>query len=355
MPGQIDQFRSRFELKRELGRGGMGEVHLAFDQFQQREVAIKLARLALLQDEEEGQRHRRMWLNETRLAGKLQHPHVVEIYESGVTEEFGYLVMEYVPGGTLKAFTAPGKLLAVEAVIEIVYKVCNALDYANTCGLLHRDIKPANILLADPHTPKVSDFGTCYFAEAEETQVLDVGTLPFIPPEHFAGAAPAIQSDIYAVGVMTYQLLTGAYPFHATTHEDMIQEKLKGEFAPIEKRRRDIPPELRFAVHRALHQSRELRYAAWSEFCDDLERALPELNRPQEIVYESARFAALKGLPFFAEFSDTELWETIRLSNWIDKAAADIVCEEGSAGRSIYVIASGEASVTRAPLRRPWC
>ena len=179
MPGQSEQFRSRFDLKGELGRGGMGEVHLAYDQFLQRDVAIKLARLALLQDPEDGQLHRRMWLNETRLAGKLRHPYVVELYESGVTEEFGYLVMEYVSGGTLKEFTSPDKLLAVEAVIEIVYKVCNALGYANTLGLLHRDIKPANILLADPHTPKVSDFGTCYFSNAEDTQVLNVGTLPF--------------------------------------------------------------------------------------------------------------------------------------------------------------------------------
>lgn len=348
MAGRSEQFRSRFDLKRELGRGGMGEVHLAYDQFLQRDVAIKLARLAMLEDQEDGHRHRRMWLNETRLAGKLHHPHVVELYESGVTDEFGYLVMEYLPGGTLKEFTAPGKLLAAEAVIEIVYKVCNALDYANTFGLLHRDIKPANILLADAHTPKVSDFGTCYFADAEETQVLDVGTLPFIPPEHFEGAVPTIQSDIYAVGVMTYQLLTGAYPFQATSYESMIQEKLKGEFAPIEMRRRDIPQELRFAVHRALQKGRDLRYSAWSGFCEALERALPQLDRPHEVLFESARFATLKDLPFFAGFSDTELWETIRLSNWIDKASADVICEEGSAGRCIYVIASGEAVVTRA-------
>ena len=159
---------------------------------------------------------------------------------------------------------------------------------------------------------------------------------------------PTIQSDIYAVGVMTYQLLTGAYPFQATSYEGMIQEKLTGEFAPIEMRRRDIPQELRFAVHRALHKGRELRYSAWSELCGDLEQALPHISRPREVLFESARFAAMKELPFFAGFSDTELWETIRLSHWVDMAPRDMICEEGSAGRCIYVIASGEVAVTRA-------
>jgi serine/threonine protein kinase len=342
---QNDQFRSRFELKQELGRGGMGEVYLAHDQFLQRDVAIKIARLALLQDPEHGQRHRRMWLNETRLAGNLHHPHIVEIHESGVTDDFAYLVMEYVPGGTLKKFTRPATLLPAEAVIEILYKVCNALDYAGKLGLLHRDIKPANILLADERTPKITDFGTCYFTQAEVTQVFDVGTLPFVPPEHFRNATPTAQSDIYAVGVMAYQLLTGSFPYQATTYESMIYQKLNEEFTPLEKRRRDIPGELRFAVHRALQKSREVRYAEWRELCGDLALALPALSRPQEVVFESARFTKLKALSFFDGFSDSELWETIRLSEWLDKAPGEVICQEGSAGRGIYVIADGEATV----------
>jgi len=204
------------------------------------------------------------------------------------------------------------------------------------------------MLLADPRTPKVSDFGTCYFTDAEVTQVFDVGTLPFMPPEHFTRAPPTIQSDIYAVGVMTYQMLTGTYPFQASSYESMIYQKLNEDFTPIEKRRRDIPAELRFAVHRAIQKSRELRYMAWSEFCDDLALALPRVGRPREVVFESARFAMLKGLPFFAGFSDTELWETIRLSNWIDKATSEVIVREGSSGRNIYMIAGGEVVVTRA-------
>jgi hypothetical protein len=128
----------------------------------------------------------------------------------------------------------------------------------------------------------------------------------------------------------------------------MIYQKLNADFIPLETRRRDIPPELRFAVHRAIQRGRELRYGAWSEFCDDLALALPRVGRSREVAFESARFSMLKGMPFFHGFSDTELWETIRLSNWIDKAPGDVIVQEGSAGRNIFILASGEVAVTRA-------
>src|SRR5262245_47171733 len=127
-----DAFRSRFEFKKELGKGGMGEVYLAHDAYSQRDVAIKLAKLAMLEDPDVGARVKKMWINETRLAGKLRHPYIVEIYEAGVAEDFGYLVMEYVDGGTLRGHCRAGSLLPVENVVEIIYKVCNALEYANT-------------------------------------------------------------------------------------------------------------------------------------------------------------------------------------------------------------------------------
>ena len=102
-----DVFGSRFEIRGQLGEGGIGEVHLAYDSFLQREVAIKLANLALLKDPEVGERMQKMWMNETRLAGKLRHPHIVEVFEAGATEEFGYLVMEYVPAGPSSSTPSP--------------------------------------------------------------------------------------------------------------------------------------------------------------------------------------------------------------------------------------------------------
>ena len=346
-PEEADAFRSRFEFKKELGKGGMGEVFLAYDAYSQRDVAIKLAKLAMLEDPEIGARVKKMWLNETRLAGKLRHPYIVEIYEAGVAEDFGYLVMEYVDGGTLRPHTRADKLLAIETVIEIIYKVCNALDYATKLGLLHRDIKPANVMLTADKTVKVMDFGTAYFTQSDETQVFDVGTLPYMPPEHFKKRPPTVQSDIYAVGIMAYQLLTGALPFNANSFEEMINEKLHQDFVPLETRRRDLASEVRFAIHRAIHREPEIRYDSWRAFCDDLAHALPQVSRSPEVEYESARFDTLRRLPFFSGFADAQLWETIHISEWRDVPEATTIFEEGDAGGSIYVIAKGDTAVLR--------
>ena len=342
-----DAFRSRFEIKQELGKGGMGEVHLAYDAFHQRDVAIKIAKLQLMEDPEIGARAKKMWLNETRLAGKLRHPYIVEIYEAGVAEDFGYIVMEYVAGDTLRQHTRAGKLLPVEAVIEIVYKVCNALDYANRIGLLHRDIKPANVMLTADNTVKVMDFGTAYFTQSDETQVFDVGTLPYMPPEHFKKRPPTVQSDIYAVGVMAYQMLTGALPFNANSFQEMIHEKLHESFVPIETRRKDLAAEVRFAVHRAIHTEPEIRYSSWQALCDDLALALPEANRSREVAFESARFDTLGKLPFFSGFADAQLWEAIHISEWRDVPESTVIFEQGAASGSIFVIAKGDVVVMR--------
>ena len=345
--GFEEQLSGRFEFRRELGRGGMGEVHLVHDKFHQCDVAVKLTRLRAMEDAEDGQRLRRMWLNETRLAGRLHHPHIVEIHEAGVAGEFGYLVMEYVDGVTLRHHVARDRLLPVHAVIEIVYKVCDALDYANRQGLLHRDIKPANVMMAADGTVKVTDFGTAYFTEADETQVFDVGTLPFMPPEHFKRRSPTLQSDIYAVGVMAYQLLTGALPFEAGSHESLIYQKLYGDFIPLEQRRRDIPPDLRFAVHRAMHKDVEVRYPAWRDFAEALALAQPELELPREMQFDSARFKVLRGLAFFSVFADEQVWEAVHISTWLYRSPGADVFVEGSAGRNIHVLTSGEVAVLR--------
>jgi eukaryotic-like serine/threonine-protein kinase len=344
---QPENFRHRFEMKQELGRGATGEVYLAHDLYFQRDVAIKLTRLKSFDDPETGHSNRKMWLNETRLAGKLQHPFIVQTFEAGNVDDFDYLVMEYVAGGTLKQFTTYDKLLPIDRLIDILYKVCNALDYANKMGILHRDIKPANVLLGEDNSVKVSDFGAAYCTDSEVTQVFLVGTLPFIPPEHFRHAQPSIQSDIYAVGVMAYQLLTGKLPFTADTHEGLIYQKLQGDSVPLERRRHDIPQALRFAVHRAMHKDAEMRYNSWKAFCDDIAAALPHLTRPEEAQFDCAHFDALRNLVFFSGFTDVEIWETVGISRWQKWDGGETIVQEGEKGHSLFIITGGEAVVTK--------
>lgn len=347
MVNQTESFRTRFDMKTELGKGATGIVYLAYDNYLQKVVALKLTQLNLFDDDEDGARNRRMWLNETRLAGKLHHPFIVKVIESGNSEEFDYLVMEYVSGGTLKQYSTPDKLLSLDRLIDILYKVCNALDYANKLGVLHRDIKPSNILLGNDNAVKISDFGSAFLINSDLTQIDTVGTLPFMAPEHFRQSRPTIQSDIYAVGVMAYQLLTGTLPFTANSKDALIYQKLHGEAVPLEHRRQDIPPSLRFAVNRAMHPDKDHRYGSWKEFCDDLAAALPQVNRPDEAHSGSSFFGIIRNLAFFSSFTDIEIWETVGISNWQQRKQDEHIVQEGEVSSSFYIIINGNAMVTK--------
>jgi putative nucleotidyltransferase with HDIG domain len=347
MPTPNETFRNRFVMKHELGRGAAGEVHLAYDNFLQRDVALKLTRLNQFDHNDDGARNRRMWLNETRLAGKLKHPFIVQVIEAGSADEFDYLVMEYVSGGTLKQHTSFDKLLPLDRVVDILFKVCNALDYAHKMGVLHRDIKPSNVLLCADNSVKISDFGSAFSSNSDLTQVDTVGTLPFMAPEHFRQSRPTMQSDVYAVGVMAYQLLTGTLPFTAKSSEELIYQKLQGESSPLENRRQDIPQLLRFAVHRAMHADKDMRYNSWKDFCDDLATAFPQKARMDEVRFDSSRFKILRNLPFFSGFTDTEVWEVVGICHWKEKSKGQVIVKEGEASNSLYFIISGQAVVSK--------
>ena len=346
MANPTENFRTRFDMKTELGKGATGVVYLAYDNFLQKVVALKLTQLNLFEDDEDGVRNRRMWLNETRLAGKLKHPFIVHVIEYGNSDEFDYLVMEYVSGGTLKQYTTPDKLLPLDRLIDILYKVCNALDYANKIGVLHRDIKPSNVLLGGDNAVKISDFGSAFLLNSDVTQVDTVGTLPFMAPEHFRQSRPTIQSDIYAVGVMAYQLLTGTLPFTANSKDALIYQKLHGEAVPLENRRQGIPQALRFAVNRAMHPEKEHRYGSWKEFCDDLALALPQVARPEDTRFDSSLFGMIRNLAFFDQFTDIEVWETVGISRWQQRSPGERIVTEGDVSSSFYVIIYGDAVVT---------
>ena len=341
----------RFTILDRLGEGAMGEVFLAHDKYNDRQVALKVARLAAEGDDAVDAKTEKLWFNEMRLAGRLNHPYIVGIYEASTVADRGFLIMEYVPGGTLKAFTAPGTLLEMHQVADIIFKICHALDYANTQGLLHRDIKPANILLTDDGTPKISDFGSCYLLDNESTQVLEVGTLAYMPPEQFTGAEPNVQTDIYSVGVMAYQLLTGAFPFAAASQAAMIYQKTYDEPFTLESRRADIPAALRFAVHRAIHKDPALRYSRWAEFREDLSLAFPEMAKVELQTSESARFARYNELAFFRGFSETELWEAVRLGLPRSYPAGKPIFLQGEADTTVYVLQDGELDVSVAGVK----
>lgn len=183
----METIGGRYEILRKLGAGTTSTVYLCYDPFAEREVAVKRIHPEILKDRKRGKQFRHLLMNEASLAGRLVHPHSVQIFDAVIGEEESFIVMEYVAGGTLEPFCAPESLLPIDRVVEIAFKCTHALEYANRLGITHRDIKPANILLVRPAGPqgnadgeiKISDFGACLQngGEQTQTQVADVVAL----------------------------------------------------------------------------------------------------------------------------------------------------------------------------------
>lgn len=342
----------KYEILQELGRGATSTVYLGRDPFAEREVAIKVARPDILHDRERGKVYAHLFLNEAALVGRLNHPHIVQIYDAVVTEDLAYIVMEYVPGETLEAYCTPERLLPMEQVVEVAFKCTRALDYAAQQGITHRDIKPANILLptgARFTDLKITDFGAAQVGCSDHTQISGVGSPAYTSPEQVREENLDLRTDIYSLGVVIYQLLTGQTPFQAESNYHMVYQILHGALAPPSSLRPGLPPVLDRIVMRALDRRREDRYPGWDEFARDLAQSLRkgQLHVTYEDVADSEKFDTLRSLPFFTAFPDAEIWEVVRSSRWQDLAPGDTVMREGEAGRFFCFLAAGELKVTK--------
>src|SRR2546430_13388458 len=173
----------KYPVLRKLAEGATSEVYLCNDPFGRRDVAIKVAFPESFQDPDRGKLYRKLFLTEASLAGKLQHPHICEIYDAVADEKLHYIVMEYVEGGTLEQVSRPDALLPVDRIVEIVFKCTRALEFAHKHGVTHRDIKPANILYTGDTDVKISDFGAALIASGDTTQVSAIGSPAHLSPE----------------------------------------------------------------------------------------------------------------------------------------------------------------------------
>src|SRR5678815_4834230 len=205
----------KYEIIKQLGKGATSAVYQAYDPFQRRQVAIKVVFPEALGDKEHGRRYKKLFVTEASLAGKLSHPHIVSIYDAVADDEASYIVMEYVDGTTLEQYSRPEHLLPINKVIEIVFKCTKALDYAAKQGVIHRDIKPANIMLSGENDIKITDFGAAITGATETTQITGIGSPAYMSPEQVKEQQLTHQTDIFSLGVVLYQLLTGKLPFQA--------------------------------------------------------------------------------------------------------------------------------------------
>ena len=244
----------KYEVIKEVGAGNMATVYMGHDPYINRDVAVKVALPEILKDKSFSAQFKRMFFNEARIAGMLDNKFILSVYDAGVEGDLLYLVMEYIGGGhTLKDFCAPDKLLPVPKVIELIYKCCRGLAYAHSRDVIHRDIKPSNILLTDDMDVRIADFGIAQLLKGGDTQVVGViGSPLYMSPEQISGKTLTNQTDIYSLGIVLFELLTGHLPFQADTFPALYQKILHEEPPLLSTLRQDIPGFLEVVIKKAL-------------------------------------------------------------------------------------------------------
>ncbi len=339
----------KYAVRSLLGEGATSEVYLCHDTFNDRDVAVKAVFANRLKDADGVNLTRKLFITEASLAGKLQHPHIVQIYDAVVGDDMSYIVMEYVNGGTLERFCNAQKLLPIDKVVEIVFKCTRALDFAHKLGITHRDIKPANILLTGETDIKISDFGAALLATGDQTQVAGIGSPAYMSPQQIKEHPLNHQTDIYSLGVVMYQLLTGQLPFQASNNFSMMYQITNVEPPLPSSFRKEIPLSVDKIVRKAMQKDLERRYQTWGEFSFDLAEAFRSeqlSNRSQEVA-DSEKFNTMRAMPFFNDFSDAELWEVMRISSWENLPTDTVIMQDGDPGDFFCILALGEVKVTK--------
>jgi eukaryotic-like serine/threonine-protein kinase len=262
-------FDGRYRIQRKLGAGGMADVYLAEDQELGRRVAIKILNSRHGNDDQFIERFRR----EAKNAAALNHPNIVSIYDRGEAEDTYYIAMEFLDGRTLKELIVSRGAAPINVAIEYARQILSALRFAHRHGIVHRDIKPHNVLVDGEGRVKVTDFGIARAGTSQMTETGSiVGTAQYLSPEQARGGEVDPRSDLYSLGVVLYELLTGKTPFDGETPVEIAMKHLSNAPKPPSALRPDVPPELDMVVLRALAKNPDERYQSADEMEADLER-----------------------------------------------------------------------------------
>jgi serine/threonine protein kinase len=348
--GAMPERIGKYPIIKKVGRGSTGTVYLSHDLFYGRDVAIKVYH-GDNSNVDDARVARKMFFNEANMVGRLQHPNILPIYDAGEHDNRYYVVMEHVQGArTLSRFCNEGKLLRMTDVIEIVFKCAKALHYSHNRGVVHRDIKPSNIMLTPDRDVRIIDFGIAICDTAEISQIEGIAGSPsYMSPEQVRSGPVTSRSDLYSLGVVMYELLTGQRPFRADNLAKLLHLIVYRPPQPLHMLREDIPDGLEQVVMRALHKDPEQRYRNGLEMAADLTRANQQLSRTTLAlrVTEQARFEQLRQLRFFHDFSHGEIWEVLQASEWREYQPGEAIVREGQLDDRFYVIVSGAAEVWR--------
>lgn len=293
------KINDRYQIIRMIGEGGMANVYLAHDIILDRNVAVKILRGDLADDEKFVRRFQR----EAIAASSLSHPNIVEMYDVGEDDGSYFIVMEYVEGKTLKSLIKRRGSLTIPEVIDIMLQLTSGIACAHDSFIIHRDIKPQNVLILDDGIVKITDFGIAMALNSNElTQTNSVmGSVHYLPPEQANGSGSTIKSDIYSLGILMFELLTGKLPFKGENAVEIAIKQMKDQIPSVCKINPEIPQSIENIILKACAKNPKNRYESAHEMYEDLKTAMDEDRIDEKrVVYE---------------YPEQELEETKKLPN----------------------------------------
>ncbi len=346
MPDLPEKF-GKYHVVGLAGRGNMGVVYLGYDPFADRDVAIKVSVIKENLENTAARQARKLFFNEAHMAGLLDHPNILKIFDAGEENGEPYIVMEYVEGGqTLLPYCEPKGLLPIPKVAEIIATCARAIDYAHRQGVIHRDIKPSNIMQTTDGDLKIGDFGVAHRPLADTTHVLGiVGSPRYMSPEQVQEDKVTGQTDLYSLGVVMFELITGQAPFVGTNLSRLIHQIAHEPAPSVLDLRPELPAALDNIIQCALAKDPADRYRSGTELASDLAGVFTELVCQDERLDELDRFGALRRLPFFSDFSDNEVWEALRAGTWKSFPGGKTIISEGNPDVSLYILIKGNVKV----------
>ena len=296
-------------------------------------------------------RMRKLFQNEGMVSKRLDHPNIVRVYDAVVEDDFAYLAMEFVDGFSLEDHCRIDRLLPMHRVVGIIFKCAMALDAAFRQGIIHRDIKPANILIAANDEPKIADFGLALNLnkdlDRDSTLIMGVGSPAYMSPEQIKGYPLNQKTDLYSLGVLLFQLLTGRLPFRANNQATLVYKIINTDAPSVTALNPNLPEGLNAVVKKALEKDLYSRYRNGAEMAKDLSSVRFQILEEDETVNDQSHFECLRRLPFFTEFENVELWEVLRVAVWREVAANVALIREGEHNRLFGIIIEGNVEVSQ--------
>ena len=343
----------KYDVIREVGRGSTGIVYLSHDSYYGRDVAIKAYPVSGDDNPTRARVARKMFLSEAHMVGMLQHPNIMPIYDAGEEGGYYYVVTEFIHGArTLAAYTRPDNLLPVDDVLALMFKCAKALHYAHSRGVIHRDIKPSNLMLTTDSDLRLIDFGISLHRDADFSRIEGIAGSPsYMSPEQVQSLELTHRSDIYSLGAVMYELLTGHRPFRAGSLTKLLHQIVYATPEPMLSLRPDLPADLETVAATAMHKEPDKRYASGAEFAAAMARVHAQFRTQSDRIDRQEHFGLLRRLKFFHDFSSAEIWEVLRAGNWNSYARGDEIVRAGGIDDRFYIIVSGRCSVEREGLK----